>query len=212
MWRAGLFCLSILLGTNSFAQVPDWKRFETPTPQNQPTQATPTQTPTIETKTIDESQELIDIEAVLAASIMSLGPLEAYSQFISEIGTLVDAGGVSKEGVLGVNSRFEKFPKGIILERLPENALASGGAGSSWGAYQVKKGLSVLSSGRYVAVWRKEYGKWKIVTEMAAGKDSPPPPLPTKPEKAPKPKQDDKKPPIINPKILYDALGRPIKP
>lgn len=197
-------CLFVasLFATGAWAQAPDWKNQETQTPP----------IVQIPPKPIDESQELIEVESVLSASIVSLGPLEAYSQFISDIGTLVDAGGVSKEGVLGVVGRFERFPKGIILERIPENALASGGAGSSWGAYQIKNGVSVLSSGRYVAVWRKEYGKWKIVTEMAAGKDAPPPPLPPKPDKIAPSKQEDKKLPIINPKILYDSLGRPIKP
>ncbi len=198
----GLFAFALIYANTANAQTADWKL-----PENPPVQA-----PQFETKSIDESQELIDLEAVVAASIIALGPLEAYSQYISDIGTLVDAGGVSQEGALGVISRFEKFPKGIILERLPESALASGGSGSSWGAYQIKKGVSVLSTGRYVTVWRKEFGKWKIVTEIAAGKDAPPPPLPQKPEKTAPLKQDDKKIPVINPKVLYDALGRPIKP
>lgn len=189
----------------ALAQVPDWKPVKPqPTPANsvkpaakpivkpaETTNSSPqtvfkapvkTATPTISAE--DQSQELVAVDLRLASDISDYGPMAAYSKHLSKAGVLYDADGGTPEGVNSAEARFKDFPSAITLVRVPEKAMASANGGSSWGAYKLYRGTQLLSSGRYLAVWRKEQGVWKIVSELAAGKDAPPPVLPTKPTSA----------------------------
>jgi hypothetical protein len=96
----------------------------------------------------------------------------AYQDVISPEGILHDASGASPEGPAGAQARFASFPADVSFEREPESALASGGSGSSWGRYVIKKGDKPLSLGRYISVWRREAGTWLLFIELAAGRAS----------------------------------------
>ncbi len=119
---------------------------------------------------VDQSQEVLDMDFAVAASIASIGPKLGYTGALSDEGILYDANGASPVGVEAANSRFATFPADVTLVRNPERALAAGGSGSSWGSYAVKRGETVLSAGRYISVWRRETTGWKMVSELAAGK------------------------------------------
>jgi hypothetical protein len=209
------------------AQVPDWKPVK---PQKQVTKTTPKPTykapetttsspqtvfkappkpitmPTISAE--DQSQELVAVDLRLASDISDYGPLAAYTKHLSKPGLLYDADGGTPEGVSSAEARFKDFPTAITLVRVPEKAMASANGGSSWGAYKIYRGTQLLSSGRYLAVWRKEQGVWKIVSELAAGKDAPAPVLPTKPSSA-QSTGAKVSPPAAN-KKLKDAFGRTV--
>lgn len=135
---------------------------------------------------IDESEELLAIDRSFAADLVTNGPLKAYEALMSAEGVLHDASGSSPAGVAGAKARFGTFPADVTLERSPESAIASGGSGSSWGRYVIRRGDNQLSLGRYVTVWRREASGWLIVTELAAGRAGPQAaaaagPLPRKP-------------------------------
>lgn len=161
-------------------------------------------------QTIDESEELLYIDRAFADNIYDKGALIAYTDAISDEGVLFDASGGTQPGKISAETRFKGFPAEIKLERRPERAMASHGAGATWGTYAVKRGAQVLAEGRYTAIWRKENGIWKIVNELAAGKSAAPPSLPQK-AKTPQPNTDNLSAPN-NPAILRDALGRPVTP
>jgi hypothetical protein len=153
----------------------------------------------------DESEELLAIDRSLADNIYANGPLSAYTGVISSEGVLYDASGGSPSGLEATQFRFGTFPTGFILERRPEKAMASSGAGSSWGGYSLKRGNVTVSDGRYVAIWRKENGAWKIVTELAAGRSQAPAALPPRPT-APRPAAQGNN----GVPVMRDALGRPV--
>jgi hypothetical protein len=119
---------------------------------------------------IDQSVEVLNVDFALAASIASLGPKDGYASALSAEGILYDASGSSPIGVAAADMRFSSFPTDVVLARTPEKALAAGGSGSSWGGYAIKRGDTVLSSGRYVSVWRREPAGWKMIAELAAGR------------------------------------------
>ncbi len=154
---------------------------------------TPPTEPLQASKPIDESEELLAIDRAFAVNLVSNGPLKAYEALMSAEGVLHDASGSSPAGAAGAQARFETFPADVTLERSPESAMASGGSGSSWGRYVIRRGDSQLSLGRYVTVWRREADGWLIVTELAAGRAGPQAsatagPLPRKPPSvAPRP-------------------------
>jgi hypothetical protein len=131
--------------------------------------ATPTP-PALPLPIVDQSQEVLDIDFAMAASIATIGPKLGYSGALSEEGILYDANGASPVGAEAASSRFATFPADVTLVRTPEKALAAGGSGSSWGSYAIKRGETILSAGRYVSVWRRETSGWKMVSELAAGK------------------------------------------
>jgi Domain of unknown function (DUF4440) len=158
---------------------------------------------------IDESQQLLDFDKAFSQKLAEYGPLYAYSSAISDYGVLYDAGSASPTGSKAAESRFSGFPATMTLVRNPESAVSYGGAGSSWGTYEVQKDGETLSQGRYICVWRKENGQWKIIAELDAGVDAGPPRLPTPPNS---PNVQNKKPPnlgLLRPNgTMTDALGR----
>ncbi len=203
-----LFISSSFLYAQERPNIPEWR--PTPAPTSAP-ETNNAQLPSfsVTPAPVDQSDELVVIDKDLAANIINNGPLKGYGAFISEQGVLYDAAGGSPEGQEAVKTRFGTFPSNVTMERRPEKAMASGGAGASWGAYSVKRGDTILSDGRYVTIWRKEPSGWKIVSELAAGRANSPPPLPSKPI-APN------SAPLVPatgvgalPK-MRDALGRPI--
>ncbi len=122
----------------------------------------------------DQSQEVLEIDFALAATIAAQGPKLGYGSALSDEGVLYDANGASPTGKEAANSRFGTFPGDVILQRTPESALAAGGSGSSWGTYTIKRGDNILSGGRYISVWRREAAGWRMVSELAAGKNAAP--------------------------------------
>ena len=124
----------------------------------------------------DQSQEVLDIDFAMAAAIAAQGPKDGYATALSDEGILYDANGASPIGREAATSRFATFPADVTLVRTPERALAAGGSGSSWGTYTIKRGEAVLSAGRYISVWRRETSGWKMISELAAGKTTTPPP------------------------------------
>jgi Domain of unknown function (DUF4440) len=124
----------------------------------------------------DQSQDVLDNDLAMAAVIAANGPKVGYSSALSEVGVLFDANGSSPAGIAAATSRFDSFPADVSFVRSPEKAIAAGGSGSSWGSYTIKRGDTVLSSGRYISVWRREPSGWKMISELAAGKTIAPPP------------------------------------
>jgi hypothetical protein len=227
---ASLAVFPLFLAGVAMAQVPDWKPVK---PQTQtPTSEKPAPKPIVKspettnsspqtvfkapvkpavTATIsaeDQSQELVAVDLHLASDISDYGPMAAYSKHLSKAGVLYDADGGTAEGQNSAEARFKDFPSAITLVRVPEKAMASANGGSSWGAYKLYRGTQMLSSGRYLAVWRKEQGVWKIVSELAAGKDAPAPILPSKPTSVQSSVAKEK--PASTSKKLKDAFGRTV--
>lgn len=130
----------------------------------------------------DQSQEVLDLDFAMAASIAQLGPKDGYASALSDEGVLYDANGASPAGREAAVSRFGTFPGDVKLVRTPERALAAGGSGSSWGTYAIKRDETVLSVGRYISVWRREVSGWKMISELAAGKAPAPLAAPASPQ------------------------------
>ena len=122
--------------------------------------------------TQDESAGLLGTDMGFAVILAAAGPLSAYKNLISPQGILHDASGASPEGPAGAQARFGNFPADVKFERQPESAVASGDYGTSWGSYVIKMGDKPLSVGRYISVWRREEGEWRLYRELAAGRAS----------------------------------------
>ncbi len=160
----------------------------------------------------DQSQQLLDFDKNFAQDIANSGPLLAYKNVLSDYGILYDAASESPSGQSAAEERFAQFPAVLTLNRMPTSAVSYGGAGSSWGIYQVKKEDSILAEGHYTSVWRIERGKWKLISELAAGVDKNV--APTLPNKPNSPKVDKKAPSASLFRAdgtLNDALGREVK-
>lgn len=190
------------------SKTPTFKAPEVTQPSPQTVFKAPPKTAVPSVYAEDQSQELVAVDLRLASDISDYGPLAAYTKHLSKAGVLYDADGGTPDGVSSAEARFKDFPTAITLVRVPEKAMASANGGSSWGAYKIYRGTQLLSSGRYLAVWRKEQGVWKIVSELAAGKDAPPPVLPSKPTNAQA--TGAKETPAAANKKLKDAFGRTV--
>jgi hypothetical protein len=144
----------------------------TPAPAAPPTETSAPTPPAVP----DQSQEVLEMDLAMAADVKAQGPKIGYATTLSDVGVLYDANGASPAGAAAAESRFANFPADVTFERAPERALAAGGSGSSWGSYTIKRGEQILSAGRYISVWRRESSGWKMISELAAGKTTTPPP------------------------------------
>lgn len=62
------------------------------------------------------------------------------------------------------------LPAGTHLSWSPQGADASGGLGYTWGIYTLtgrsSDGQSTVAYGKYLSVWEKQSGKWKLAAMM----------------------------------------------
>ena len=200
---------SSLIVAQGRPSIPEWKPNPSATTAPEPNNSNQLPAFSLAAAPADQSDELVLVDKELATNIGVNGPLKGYGAYISDQGVLYDAAGGSPEGQAAAAARFGSFPANITMERRPEKAMASGGAGASWGAYSVKRGDTMLSDGRYVTIWRKEPSGWKIVSELAAGRNAAPPALPAKPV-APSTAPIAPATGVGALPKMRDALGRPI--
>jgi Domain of unknown function (DUF4440) len=161
-----------------------------------------------------QAQHLLLWLSMKARTLAQDGPKAGYARILSAEGTLYDASGGTPPGPAAAEAKFNTFPKDITFVRTPEKAMAAGGSGSSWGTYAIQRGDTALSRGHYVTVWRREAEGWRIVSELAAGRNVAPPNAAGQagssgalPRTAPIPRPLGR---AGEPSVLRDALGRPI--
>ena len=122
--------------------------------------------------------ELLDADRAFAQASIDYGYAEAFRRYLAEDAIQFPEGG---EPVYGRDTIYEKMrpTKGVILNWEPQQAIVSacGDMGYTWGNYKAtstnEDGEQNFSYGKYVNVWRKESGDWKVIADI--GNSSPAP-------------------------------------
>jgi ketosteroid isomerase-like protein len=121
---------------------------------------------------------LYDLEARFAKDVLEQGGA-GFAAWFADDGVALGNGAAPLIGKVAIAKSANWSPKNYQLTWTPTDAMMgpSGDMGYTWGHYEGRSkdanGSPVLTSGRYITMWRKEPdGSWKVV--MDAGANEPP--------------------------------------
>jgi ketosteroid isomerase-like protein len=121
---------------------------------------------------------LFDLEARFAKDVAARGGA-AFADWFAGDGVALGNGAAANIGKVAVAKSANWSPTDYQLSWTPTDALMgpSGDMGYTWGHYEGRskdsRGNPVLTSGRYITMWRKEPdGSWKVILD--AGSNEPP--------------------------------------
>lgn len=117
---------------------------------------------------------LFDLEARFAKDVAARGGA-AFADWFANDGVTLGNGAAPKIGKVAIAKSANWSPKDYQLTWTPTDAMMgpSGDMGYTWGHYEGRSkdanGNPVLTSGRYITMWRKEPdGNWKVVLDAGA--------------------------------------------
>lgn len=118
------------------------------------------------------SKQLLEADRALSKQLLGPGAADAFGTYFDEHGIQF---GPSGEPVVG--PARVRAPAGV-LSREPRHAEVSddGGWGWTWGDWQLHErgaGGRRLAQGRYLNVWRKQDGEWKVRADLASADRAP---------------------------------------
>jgi ketosteroid isomerase-like protein len=121
---------------------------------------------------------LLDLEKQFAKDVMEKGGA-AFADWFADDGVALGNGAAPLIGKVAIVKSASWLPKDYQLTWTPTDAMMgpSGDMGYTWGHFEGRSkdanGNPVLTSGRYITMWRKEPdGSWKVVLD--AGANEPP--------------------------------------
>ncbi len=121
---------------------------------------------------------LFDLEARFAKDVAERGGA-GFAAWFADDGVALGNGAAPLNGKVAIAKSANWSPKDYQLTWTPTDAMMgpSGDMGYTWGHYEGRSkdtnGNPVLTSGRYITMWRKEPdGSWKVVLD--AGANEPP--------------------------------------
>ena len=120
---------------------------------------------------------LFDLEARFAKDVLAHGGA-GFASWFADDGVALGNGAAPLVGKVAIAKSAQWLPKDYQLTWTPTDAMMgpSGDMGYTWGHYEGHSkdanGNPVLTSGRYITMWRKEAdGSWKVVLD--AGSNEP---------------------------------------
>lgn len=117
---------------------------------------------------------LLDLEAKFAKDVAERGG-EGFASWFADDGTVLSNGAAPVIGKVAIAKNSKWLAKDYQLTWTPTDAVMgpSGDMGYTWGHYEGRghdnNGNPVLTSGRYMTIWRKESdGSWKVILDAGA--------------------------------------------
>lgn len=121
---------------------------------------------------------LYDLEARFAKDVLERGGA-GFADWFAEDGVALGNGAAPLVGKVAIAASAKWSPKDYALTWTPTDAMMgpSGDMGYTWGHFEGRSkdanGNPVLTSGRYITMWRRQAdGTWKVVLD--AGANEPP--------------------------------------
>lgn len=121
---------------------------------------------------------LFDLESRFAQDVAARGGA-AFAEWFADSGVTLGNGAAPSIGKAAIAKSANWSPRDYQLSWTPTGAMMgpSGDMGYTWGHYEGRSkdanGNPIVTSGRYITVWRKEPdGRWKVVLD--AGSNEPP--------------------------------------
>jgi ketosteroid isomerase-like protein len=141
-----------------------------------PEPGTPTETPNpLTDSTVKPGKMLLfDLEARFAKDVLERGGA-GFAAWFADDGVALGNGAAPLVGKVAIAKSANWSPKDYQLTWTPADGMMgpSGDMGYTWGHFEGQSkdanGNPVLTSGRYITIWRKEAdGSWKVVLDAGA--------------------------------------------
>ena len=122
--------------------------------------------------------ELVKLEGDFENAVAKGGG-KAFASWFADDGVTLNNGQPAVQGQLAIAGQATWDPKNYQLTWYAEGARMgpSGDTGFTWGHYEAHgqnaKGQPTTTSGRYITVWKKVGGHWKVALDASAD-DAPP--------------------------------------
>lgn len=129
--------------------------------------------------TENERKVLLETDREFAETSIEVGAAEAFRMYLTEDALQLSAGANPIEGRENIYQGMRDMPEGSVLEWEPQDGQVaqSGEWGWTWGKYifsfKDSAGELKKSYGKYLNVWQKQDGKWRVLVDM--GNTSPKP-------------------------------------
>ena len=124
-----------------------------------------------------ERQKLLERDRAFSALSEQKGAAEAFYEFMTPDATLLQSGELPIKGSETIKVRMAAGQQGTLTWQ-PEEAEVSahGDMAYTWGNYNFhgKTADSRSSSGKYVTVWKKQDGEWKVAVSSSNANPIPP--------------------------------------
>ena len=126
-----------------------------------------------------ETKALLNTDRQFAKVSVEKGAAEAFRMYLTEHALQLPAGSNPIYGRESIYQGMLDMPEGAVLEWEPQDGevAQSGELGWTWGnyifSYKDSKGETKKSYGKYLNVWKKQDGKWRVLIDM--GNNSPEP-------------------------------------
>lgn len=122
---------------------------------------------------------LLDLEARFARDVAERGGV-AFTSWFAEDGVLLSNGEAPITGRAAIAKSATWLPKNYQLTWTPTDAVMgpSGDVGYTWSHYEGRSkdanGYPVVTSGRFITIWRKQPdGSWKVALDAGANEPAP---------------------------------------
>jgi ketosteroid isomerase-like protein len=140
----------------------------------EPGASTDTPNPLIDSTMKPGKMLLFDLEARFAKDVLARGGA-GFAEWFADDGVALGNGAAPLVGKVAIAKSANWSPKDYQLTWTPTDGMMgpSGDMGYTWGHFEGRSkdanGNPVLTSGRYITIWRKEAdGSWKVVLDAGA--------------------------------------------
>lgn len=108
-------------------------------------------------------------QAFSAASVQS-GFAAAFSKYAQTDATFLPQGGEALKGAPQIAQALAAIPGGTKISWTPQAADVSGDLGYTWGIYTSagtnSSGQATVAYGKYLSIWNRQDGDWKLSVMM----------------------------------------------
>ncbi len=121
-------------------------------------------------KNMDTNEMLLKEDRAFAKLSLEKGAAEAFKEFLADDAKQFSTGSLPIVGNESIYNGMKPYNYSHVLQWEPQEAevSASGDMGFSWGYYKSfsKEKPNEVKEGKYVNIWKKLNGKWKVVVDI----------------------------------------------
>lgn len=115
-------------------------------------------------------QSLMRADNAFSTLSAKQGFATAFRQYAADDALLLPENGAALRGKTTIEQSLHGIPAGTTLSWTPQSADVSGGLGYTWGIYALTgantAGQTTVSYGKYLSIWKKQSGDWKLAVMM----------------------------------------------
>jgi ketosteroid isomerase-like protein len=117
-----------------------------------------------------QTDALLQTDKAFSETSVQQGFADAFSRYAVTDATLLPQASTAVKGKPQITQSLAAIPAGTRISWTPQAANVSGNLGYSWGIYTSTgnnaSGQTTVAYGKYLSVWKREGGEWKLAVMM----------------------------------------------